>query len=122
MRRLILLAAAALVAGTSHLVAATGPRVSVDQAAGLAQGHLKERGLDGRVFVKALVLESTTVARGQTFWYARWSESVTTDDKKEVGLRINMDGSLVRVLENKAKKYKDHRARTSRPSVLDLKH
>ena len=122
MRRLILLAATALIAGTSSMVAAPGPQLPLTQAARLAQEHLKERGLDNRVFISALMLESTAVARGRQYWYARWSQEVKADEKTEVGLRINMDGSLVRVLESKTKKYKDHRARTSRPSVLDLKH
>lgn len=122
MRRLILIAAAALILGAGSADAAPGPRLQVDQAASLAQAHLKERGLESRVFVRALTLESTTVTSGKGYWYARWSEVVEGEEKKEVGLRINMDGSLVRVVENPAKKYKDHRARTSRPSVLDLKH
>jgi hypothetical protein len=122
MLRLLLAAAVALIIGAASASATPGPRLRVDQAASLAQAHLKERGLDGRVFVSALTLESTAVARGKAYWYARWSDAVAGEEKKEVGLRINMDGSLVRVVENPAKKYKDHRARTSRPSVLDLKH
>lgn len=122
-RRCFALALAALCAGTSLVEAAPRPRVAVDQAATLAQQHLKERGLQDRIFVSALVLESTTVTRGQKYWYARWSESVIGDEqKKEVGLRINMDGTVVRVVQSPAKKYTDHRARADRPSVLDLKH
>ena len=121
MRCLILAAAAAFIIAAASAGAAPGPRLRVDQAASLAQAHLKERGLEGRVFVSALTLESTAITRGKTYWYARWSDAVAGGEKREVGLRIHMDGSVARVVENPAKKYKDHRARPNRPSVLDLK-
>ena len=124
MHRSIVSGILALALSASWAVASPGPKLPVERAAALAQQHLKERGLDDRVFVRALLLETTTVARGQKYWYARWSESVVAGDeqKKEVGLRINMDGSLVRVVESPSKKYADHRTRATRPSVLDLKH
>lgn len=98
------------------------PFLSVDQAANVAQQHLKERGLAGDRYVTSLVLEKDSVARGERYWYARWSESVKLEErKKELGVRINMDGSLVRIIEGPAAQPKNYRTRSDRPSILDLK-
>ncbi len=119
----LILSIAAAQAWAFTVEAAPAPSVQVAQAATMAQQHLKERGLDDRIFIRALVLEAATVGRGERYWYARWSQNVTIEEeKKEVGLRINMDGTVVRVVENPSKKYTDHRSRSNRPSILDLKH
>ncbi len=98
------------------------PTLTVDQAANLAQQHLKERGLAGSRYVASLVLEKEAMARGEQYWYARWSESVKLEErKKEVGLRINMDGSLVRIIDGPTAQPKPQRFRPDRPSILDLK-
>jgi hypothetical protein len=99
-----------------------GPSLGIDQAANLAQQHLKERGLTGQRYVASLALEKEAIARGEDYWYARWSESVKLEDrKKELGVRINMDGSLVRIIEGPAAQPKHYRTRSDRPSILDLK-
>jgi hypothetical protein len=108
-----------LLAVTSALGA---PSMTVDKAASVAQQHLKERGLADSRFVSSLILERTSIGRGEQYWYARWSESVKLEEQKtEIGLRINMDGSLVRMVEGPGSKPKPHRARNDRPSILDLK-
>ena len=96
--------------------------MGVDQAAAVAQQHLKERGLDGSRYVNSLILEKAALGSGSQYWYARWSESVKLEDRKtEVGVRINMDGSVVRLVEGPSSKPKHHRTRADRPSILDLK-
>lgn len=102
--------------------AVAAPTVPIDQAAAVAQAHLRERGLEGSRFVSSLVLERESLGRGKHYWYARWSETVKLEGQKtEVGLRINMDGSLVRLIEGPSSKPKHHRSRADRPSILDLK-
>ena len=99
------------------------PAVSVEQAAAIAQAQLKERGLTDRVFVTSLALEKDGLARGDRYWYARWSANLPLEERKtELGVRINMDGSVVRVVENPQSYPQDHRSRSNRPSILDLKH
>ena len=102
--------------------AIAAPSMKIDQAASAAQEHLRERGLDGKLFVSSLILERGSLGRGTQYWYARWSDSVKLEDRKtEIGLRINMDGSLVRMIEGPSSKPKHHRSRADRPSILDLK-
>lgn len=115
------LAIVALLVSASSVLAT--PTLSVQQAADLAQQHLKERGLSARRYITSLALEKEAGRRGERYWYARWSESVKLEEKKtELGLRINMDGSLVRVVEGPAAPPKNYRTRSDRPSILDLKH
>ena len=45
----------------------------------------------------SLSLEDSTLSGSQQYWFARWVPSIPEDKKKESGLRINMDGSLVRL-------------------------
>ncbi|MHA3773522.1 hypothetical protein ACXR0O_18465 [Verrucomicrobiota bacterium sgz303538] len=116
-----LLSAACIAVLASSVVAA--PQISIDQAISLAQQHLKERGLDGDRYITSLALEKDSITRGNQYWYARWSESVKLEDRKtELGLRINMDGSVVRIVEGPAAQPKNYRTRSDRPSILDLKH
>ena len=115
------LAIVAAVLSASSVLAT--PTLSVGQAAALAQQHLKERGLAGSRYVTSLALEKESGRRGERYWYARWSERVKLEEKQtELGLRINMDGSLVRVVEGPAEPPKSYRTRSDRPSILDLKH
>ena len=92
----------------------------IETALGLAQKDLKDRGLGGQVSIVSLSLESGTVVGGKTHWFARWSRSVDLgDQRRESGLQINMDGSVVRLVKAPAKpRQQDH----ARPSILDLKH
>jgi len=111
----------ALLLSASSVLAA--PTLSVQQAAELAQQHLRERGLAGSRYITSLALEKEAGKRGEHYWYARWSEGVRIEQKQtELGLRINMDGSLVHVVEGPAAPPKHYRTRSNRPSILDLKH
>ncbi len=76
---------------------AAPPALAIDQALKLAQEHLTGRGLAGEHFISSLTLEDSTVTGGEKYWFARWSPSIRLDDKSETGLRINLDGSLVRL-------------------------
>ncbi len=123
MKTLRLLALIALLGSTAAVAA---PSLPIDRAAALAQAHLRERGLEGQVYVTSLALEIEALARRTPYWYARWSQSIAGDEKKrELGLRINMDGSFVRIVEapNASREaLRNHRTRSDRPSILDLKH
>lgn len=111
--------------------AAAAPGIRIDQAASIAQGQLTERGLTNRVHIVSIAIEAQAIAKPVKYWYARWSETIAIDDtKRELGLRINMDGSLVRVVEGSnasgssagREALRNHRTRSDRPSILDLKH
>ena len=98
------------------------PSLRIDQAATIAQQHLKDRGLDGSRYVMSITLDRDSLRGKERYWYARWSENVKLEERKtELGLRINMDGSIVRMVEGPASQPKNYRTRSDRPSILDLK-
>ena len=110
----------AVLALTASALAA--PSLRIDQAATIAEKHLKERGLDGSRFVTSLSLDRDSLRSKERYWYARWSENVKLEERKtELGIRINMDGSIVRMVEGPASQPKNYRTRSDRPSILDLK-
>jgi hypothetical protein len=101
------------------------PTLSVDKAASLAQKELVGRGLADHVYVLSLVMRLDGALNKDWYWYASWSESIPGDNRtKEVGMRINMDGSTIRVVEGPGSvdALRNPRTRSDRPSILDLKH
>jgi hypothetical protein len=91
----------------------------------VAQQYLKEQGMADKYYISALTLESTDMRRASFRWYARWSESVQlSEDRRELGVQIDMDGTLARVVEGREGRagLQNHRTRSDRPSILDLKH
>lgn len=76
---------------------AAPPEMPIDQALKLAQAHLAERGLAAGHSIDAVMLESASMTGKQRYWFARWAPSIKLDGRSELGLRINMDGSLVRL-------------------------
>ena len=72
--------------------------------------------------VMSITLDRDSLRGKERYWYARWSENVKLEERKtELGLRINMDGSIVRMVEGPASQPKNYRTRSDRPSILDLK-
>jgi hypothetical protein len=91
----LLLALVALPLAPLH---AAPPALGIEQALKLAADHLTERGLSAEHYIASLTLEDSTISGGERYWYARWEPLVKLDQKAETGLRINMDGSIVRLV------------------------
>jgi hypothetical protein len=113
------------------------PALSAAQAVALAQAHLQERGLAEQHYISALKLESGDARRSAYHWAVTWSTPVPVSDvKKELGLEIKMDGSIVSLVKGPANRspttgkfdpngptgLQNHRTRANRTSILDLKH
>jgi hypothetical protein len=113
------------------------PSVGIDEALKLAKKYLKEHGRSG-VFIRSLSLDPTSLAKSQYVWSAMWNAPVMLDDtKRETGIEIAMDGSVARFVEKVGSsksspgsvgvpadraELSNHRTRSTRPSILDLKH
>lgn len=112
------------------------PKLSAEQAAKLAQAHLKERGIAGQVFIRSITLEGDSQGNGG-YWTVKWSGEIAMDnEKKETGLQVSMDGSLARLVKGPSNRnpvtgefdpngstgLSNPRTRADRPSILDLKH
>ena len=117
----------------ASLLAATvfaAPQLPVEKAVALANQHLKERGATGATYITSVRLENGPR------WAFTWSEPIAIDEsKKETGVVIAMDGSLVSLVKGPPNKdpvtgkfdpngptgLQNPRTRTDRPSILDLK-
>jgi hypothetical protein len=73
------------------------PALNIEAALKIAQDYLKGAAPSDPRFLVALSLEKPTVT-GASYWYARWSSPIIGGSKAEVGLRIDMDGSLTKVV------------------------
>ena len=111
------------------------PALPAEQAVKIANDTLKERGLTGQVWITGVTLEPTSIA-GKTFiWVVHWNAPIALDDgKRETGLEIQMDGTYARYVDkttntpgtvgvpSERAALSNHRTRSDRPSILDLKH
>lgn len=95
--RLRLLIAACVLAW-SCLVQAAPPALPIEKALRLAQDYLQEKGLAAAHHVGGITLEDSTIFGGEKFWFARWVPAIRIEQKSEAGVRVNMDGSLVRLV------------------------
>ena len=116
-------------------LAGAAPTLSVEQAVKIAGDTLKERGLTGQVWITGVTLEPTSIA-GKTFiWAVHWNAPIALEDgKRETGLEIQMDGTYARYVDKTTNTpgtvgvpsdraaLGNHRTRSDRPSILDLKH
>jgi hypothetical protein len=77
------------------------PALPIDQAVKIAQDYLLQKGA-GERYVAGVSLEAGTL-RANYYWYVRWSSSIPGEGKKsETGLRIDMDGSLTKLVSGPA--------------------
>lgn len=90
--RLLLLILTLAVSSVSAFAADNVPALPIDQALKIAQDHLQKGGIDRAIV--SLVLEQNTLR--STYWYAKWSTPIDDGPKKEIGLRIDMDGTVTR--------------------------
>ena len=99
MKRLsLLLVILALGAMSATLCASdTAPALNIEAALKIAQDYLKSAAPSDPRFLAALSIERPTVT-GAPYWYARWSSPIVGGSKSEIGLRIDMDGTLTKVV------------------------
>jgi hypothetical protein len=79
----------------------TIPAVSARQAITIAEESLANRGLEKQVFVQSVTLERATIMKAKSYWFVKWSHSLPASDPKnrELGVKVNMDGSAVRLVK-----------------------
>ena len=79
---------------TVSAFAADAPTLPIDQALKIAQDYLQKSGSAAGVQIVGLVYEKSTMRSG--YWWAKWSHAVEDGNRKETGLRIEMDGTVTR--------------------------
>jgi hypothetical protein len=65
--------------------------LTIDQALKIAQDYLQQHGAAADHQITAITMEAATM--GTRFWYAHWSPPIDENGKKQIGLRIDMDGT-----------------------------
>ncbi len=99
----LLFALWAILVSTSAL-RAEAPAISAESAVKLAQEQLTSRNLQGKHYISSLKLEKGSITSKQVRWVAMYTPSIPLGDRKELGVEIGMDGSVVRLVNKEAKK------------------
>jgi hypothetical protein len=89
--------AAALLALPLPTRAAAAPALSFEAAVKIVQDYIKEQG--GQRVIVAMTLEQQTL-RGKQFWYVKWASPVQGGTNPEIGLQIEMNGELSKVVSS----------------------
>ena len=102
-------AAAALLASFVLATAAIAqgdqrPAIGIERALALAQAHLVATGQAGTHWIASLTLERETIMDPNYHWFAKWQKPILLEGRRELGLQINMDGSVARTVDKKARK------------------
>lgn len=83
----------------SVLKADEAPALKAPDAAAIAQGDLVSRGLDSSVYIAELIYKGSRLLGGEpAHWEVMWSKEfdAQTEGRKEIGLKIKMDGTYTR--------------------------
>ncbi len=94
-------------AGSAAFSRAAGeaPALSAEKAAKIAADYLAQEKA-GPGHIVSVVLESSAIVGGTRSWMVRWSAPLRVEGSNEVGLRVKMDGSVARVVENRTRAQK----------------
>ncbi|NUN51521.1 MAG: hypothetical protein HUU06_01875 [Planctomycetaceae bacterium] len=75
------------------------PALKAPDAAAIAQGDLASRGLESSVYIAELIYKGSRLLGGEpAHWEVMWSKEfdAQTEGRKEIGLKIKMDGTYTR--------------------------
>lgn len=78
---------------------ADAPALKAADAATIAQGDLAARGLEATVYIAEMVYKEAKLLGGEpAHWEVLWSKEfdAQTEGRKEIGLKVKMDGSYTR--------------------------
>lgn len=80
---------------------ANAPSLSAAQAATIAQDDLVSRGLDTTVHIVEVNYKKESPFSGSAYWEVLWNKEfdAQTEGRKEIGLRVAMDGTYKRAVK-----------------------
>ena len=90
--------ALAAIAVTTVAPAGEVPRIDAVQAAKIATDYLRTLG-PGAPYIVSVTFDKSALVSGKSSWVARWSNAIIADGSRELGLRVNQDGSTARLVE-----------------------
>lgn len=96
--RATLLPAAFLLASLGA-AGAQAPKLDAARATRLATDYLATLGPSAPHIV-SVTLEKSALVNGSLSWVIRWSEPVNDGGKREIGVRVKMDGTLAHLVED----------------------
>jgi hypothetical protein len=89
-RPLVFLLALAAIALPASAADKSGS-LPIDQALKIAMDYLQQHGAAANHQIIGITMEAA--ALGSRYWYAHWSPAIDDNGKKQVGMRIDMDGT-----------------------------
>lgn len=88
-----------LFSAAAPLLADNAPSLHASEAAAIAQEDLVSRGLDATIYIAEVNYKKAGLLGGEpAHWEVLWSKDfdAQTQGRKEIGLKIKMDGSYTR--------------------------
>jgi hypothetical protein len=76
------------------------PAIDAVRAAKIATDYLARLG-PNPPYIVSLILEKSGILKGKTSWVALWSRSIEADGNRELGMRVNLDGTTAILVEDK---------------------
>ena len=76
------------------------PRLDAVRAAKIASDYLATLG-PGAPYIVSVTLERLSLLQAGQSWVIRWSDPFVTGGERELGLRVNYDGTIVRLVAEK---------------------
>jgi hypothetical protein len=95
-----LLFAALLFFSLTTISFADAPPLSAARAATIAQEDLASRGLEATVYIVEVNYKKESPFTGSAYWEVLWNQefAAQTEGRKEIGLRVAMDGTYKRAV------------------------
>ena len=78
----------------------SAPRLDAMRAAKIATDYLATLG-PGAPYIVSVTLERASLVQRKQSWVIRWSVPFVADGERELGLRVNFDGTTARLVAEK---------------------
>lgn len=80
---------------------ADAPQLPLSKAVAIAEQSLKERDLRDKVYIQSASLEKRSITNRESYWFIQWDRSLPAVNprNREIGMKIRMDGTSVRLVK-----------------------
>ena len=91
----------AIILISSFALADSPPIITAAQAAQSAQQDLESRGIQSKFYIWQMTYKKDSFMNGKRYWEVLWNKSfpAQTEGRKEIGLRIQMNGEYTRAVK-----------------------
>jgi hypothetical protein len=94
----------ALSLSASAIAADKRPELPLEKAVAIAADYLKKAGKDQDHWIASISYDRASITNATYKWFIKWGPPINLDGRKELGLEIDMNGELGRVVDKKGSK------------------